>query len=209
MADESTHPSMAEILDALDRLADRISAGPTSRLDGFVALSMRRACEELCRFIPGLDAPPDPEAARFMARAAHAALEDGNAREALSRALRGLSLSPHHPGLWFIVATCCFEFGAVEDAVRALRHTLWIHPGHRLARRDLKALTLYLKDRWEGPGEGLLPDPSDLEDQEYWRANQVDTLSSAIEDDRRRLQTDRDEYDPEEEQVDPDNNDQE
>ena len=27
--------------------------------------------------------------------------------------------------------------GSVEDAVRLLRHTLWIHPGHQHARRDL------------------------------------------------------------------------
>ena len=150
---DSTHPSMADILDALERLADRVAASPASRLDGFVSLSMRRACEELRRYIPGLDVPPDAEAARFMARAAHAALEDGDAREALARSLRGMSLSPHHPGLVYLAASACFEFGAVEDAVRLLRHTLWIHPGHRPARRDLSALNLYLRDRWEGPGE--------------------------------------------------------
>lgn len=150
---DSTQPSMQEILDALDRLADRVSAGSNSRLDGFVSLSLRRASEELRRYIPGLDTPPDPEGARYMARAAHAALEDGDAREALSRAIRGLSLAPHHPALFYLAASACFEFGAVEDAVRLLRHTLWIHPGHRPARRDLSALNLYLRDRWEGPGE--------------------------------------------------------
>ncbi len=144
---------MEEILDALERLADRVATGSSARLDGFVSLSMRRACEELRRFIPGLDTPPDAEAARFMSRAAHAALEDGNAREALARSIRGLSLSPHDPGLYYMAASACFEFGAVEDAVRLLRHTLWLHPGHRPARRDLAALNLYLRDRWEGPGE--------------------------------------------------------
>jgi len=150
---DSTRPSMTEILEALDRLADRVSSGSNSRLDGFVSLSLRRAAEELRQFIPGLDPAPDPEAARFLARAAHASLEDGDAREALSRALRGLSQAPHHPGLFYLAASACFEFGAVEDAVRLLRHTLWIHPGHRPARRDLSALNLYLRDRWEGPGE--------------------------------------------------------
>lgn len=150
---DSTHPSMVEILDAFERLADRVAVSPNSRLDGFVSLSMRRACEELRRYIPGLDLAPDAEAARFLARAAHAALEDGDAREALARSLRGLALSPHHPGLYYLAASACFEFGAVEDAVRLLRHTLWIHPGHRPARRDLSALNLYLRDRWEGPGE--------------------------------------------------------
>lgn len=150
---DSTQPSMQEILDALERLADRVATGPGSRLDGFVSLSMRRACEELRRFIPGLDLPPDAEGARYLARAAHVSLEDGNAREALARTLRGMSLAPHHPGLYYLAASACFEFGAVEDAMRLLRHTLWIHPGHRPARRDLSALNLYLRDRWEGPGE--------------------------------------------------------
>ncbi len=60
---ESAQPSMQDILDAFERLAERVAEGPSSRLDPFVAASMRRACEELRRFIPGLDAPPDPEAA--------------------------------------------------------------------------------------------------------------------------------------------------
>lgn len=150
---DSTQPSMQEILDALERVADRVATGSSSRLDGFVSLSLRRACEELRRFIPGLDPAPDAEGARFLARAGHASLEDGNAREALARALRGMALSPHHPGLHYLAASACFEFGAVEDAMRLLRHTLWIHPGHRPARRDLSALNLYLRDRWEGPGE--------------------------------------------------------
>jgi hypothetical protein len=150
---DSTQPTLDEILAALERLGDRVAASSASRLDGFVSLSLRRACEELRRFIPGLDLPPDAEAARFLARASHAALEDGDARESLSRALKGMALAPHHPGLYYLAASACFEFGAVEDAVRLLRHTLWIHPGHRPARRDLSALNLYLRDRWEGPGE--------------------------------------------------------
>jgi hypothetical protein len=136
---DSTQPTLDEILAALERLGDRVAASHTSRLDGFVSLSLRRACEELRRFIPGLDLPPDGEGARFLARSA--------------RALRGMALAPHHPGLFYLAASACFEFGAVEDAVRLLRHTLWIHPGHRPARRDLSALNLYLRDRWEGPGE--------------------------------------------------------
>lgn len=159
---DSTHPSMEEILDALERLADRVASGQGPRLEGFVSLSMRRACEELRRFIPGLDLPPDAEAARFMSRSAHAALEDGDAREALARSMRGLSLSPHHPGLFYLAASACFEFGSVEDAVRLLRHTLWIHPGHEQARRDLSALNLYLRDRWDGPGERSADESFDL-----------------------------------------------
>jgi hypothetical protein len=148
----SSHPNIQDITDAFTRLGERVAASPTSRLDPFVSISLRRACEELRRFIPGLDAPPDPEAARFLARAAYAAMEDNDAREALSRALRGLSFAPHHPGLFFVAATACFEFGAVEDAIRLLRHTLWIHPGHTAARRDMEALSAYMQERWNSPG---------------------------------------------------------
>jgi len=158
---DSTQPTLEEILAALERLGDRVASGGSTRLDGFVSLSLRRACEELRRFIPGLDLPPDAEGARFLARAAHAALEDGNAREALANALRGMALAPHHPGMFYLAASACFEYGAVEDAVRLLRHTLWIHPGHRPARRDLSALNLYLRDRWEGPGEMSADDSYD------------------------------------------------
>lgn len=148
----SAHPSLQDILDAFARLGERVAASPSSRLDPFVSISLRRACEELRRFIPGLDSPPDPEAARFLARAAYSAMEDNDAREALARALRGLSFAPHHPGLFFVAATACFEFGAVEDAIRLLRHTLWIHPGHTGARRDLDALSAYMQERWNAPG---------------------------------------------------------
>ena len=150
---DSTQPTLQDVLDALGRLADRVATSPRSRLDPFVSSTLRRSTAELRTYIPGLDAPPDPEAARFLVRAAYSALEDGDAREGLARALRGLRFSPHHPGLWFVAASACFEYGAVEDAVRLLRHTLWIHPGHSAARRDLEALTAYLRDRWQQPGE--------------------------------------------------------
>jgi hypothetical protein len=150
---ESALPNLQDILDAFERLAERVAVSPSSRLDPFVSSSLRRATEELRRFIPGLDTPPDSEAARFLARSAYAALEDGDSREALARALRGLSFAPHHPGLFFAAASACFEYGAVEDAIRLLRHTLWIHPGHTAARRDLEALNAYLRERWNGPGE--------------------------------------------------------
>jgi hypothetical protein len=150
---ESALPNLQDILDAFERLAERVAVSPSSRLDPFVSASLRRGMEELRRFIPGLDVPPDSEAARFLARSAYAALEDGDSREALARALRGLSFAPHHPGLFFAAASACFEYGAVEDAIRLLRHTLWIHPGHTAARRDLEALNAYMRERWNGPGE--------------------------------------------------------
>ena len=145
---DATQPTLQDILDAFERLSERVAASPSSRLDRFVSVSVRRAAEELRRFIPGLDTLPDAEAARFLARAAYAALEDGDAREALARSLRGLSFAPHHPGLFYVAASACFEFGAVEDAIRLLRHTLWIHPGHTAARRDLEALSAYMRERW-------------------------------------------------------------
>ncbi len=150
---EPTLPTLQDILDAFERLAERVAVSPTSRLDPFISGSLRRACDELRRFIPGLDTPPDADAARFLARASYAALEDGDAREALARALRGLSFAPHHPGLFFAAASACFEYGAVEDAIRLLRHTLWIHPGHVAARRDLEALSAYMRERWSTPGD--------------------------------------------------------
>jgi len=150
---ESAHPRLQDILEAFERLAERVAVSSSSRLDPFVSSSLRRACEALRRFIPGLELPPDPDAARFLVRAAYASLEDGDAREALARSLRGLSFAPHHPGLFFAAASACFEFGSVEDAIRLLRHTLWIHPGHDAARRDLEALSTYLRERWNTGGE--------------------------------------------------------
>lgn len=164
---ESAQPSLQDILDAFERLAERVAASPGSRLDPFVSVSMRRACEELRRFIPGLDAPPDAEAARFLARAAYAAMEDNDAREALSRALRGLAFAPHHPGLFFVAASACFQFGAVEDAIRLLRHTLWIHPGHTAARRDLDSLSAYLQGRWNSPGGFTAEDAAALHEHVF------------------------------------------
>ncbi len=163
---EPTLPNLQDILDAFERLAERVAVAPNSRLEPFVSASLRRATDELRRFIPGLDMPPDSEAARFLARSAYAALEDGDSREALARALRGLSFAPHHPGLFFAAASACFEYGAVEDAIRLLRHTLWIHPGHTAARRDLDALNAYLRERWNGPGEFTAEQEAALRDSD-------------------------------------------
>src|SRR6185503_16224904 len=116
MPDQPKHSTMDEILDALSKLAERVQSGPRFRLEPFVAASLRKVDEELRCFVPGLDIPPDAEGAQFLARAGHAALEDGNAREALARALRGMALSPHHPSLWYLAASCCFEFGAVKES---------------------------------------------------------------------------------------------
>lgn len=200
---ESAQPNLQDILDALERLADRVAVSPTSRLDPFISSSIRRACEELRRFIPGLDTPPDPDAARFLARSAYAALEDGDAREALARALRGLSFAPHHPNLFFAAASACFEYGAVEDAIRLLRHTLWIHPGHTAARRDLGALTAYLRERWNGPGEFTSEQGAALNESAPFSPELAFDFEGEYADDARELEDepDRDVTDDDEERA--------
>jgi hypothetical protein len=147
---DSSHPSILDITLALSRLADRVSDTDVAGVEPYVSFTLRRALAELELHIPGLDSPPDPDAAEMFCSAAEKALADGDDREALSRALRGLACSPHDPNLCYVASSACFEMGAVEDALRLLYHTLWIHPGHHLARTDLEALTAFL----EGPEEG-------------------------------------------------------
>ena len=147
---ESSHPTILDITLALSRLADRVSDTDVPGLEPYVSFTLRRALAELELHIPGLEPPPDADAAEMFTRAAEKALADADDREGLSRALRGLACSPHDPQLFYIASAACFEMGAVEDALRLLYHTLWIQPGHRLARTDLEALTAFL----EGPEEG-------------------------------------------------------
>ena len=47
--------------------------------------------------------------------------------------------------LCYQAACACIELGGVETALRLLYHTLWIHPGHANARRDLEALRSFLE----------------------------------------------------------------
>jgi hypothetical protein len=147
---DSPHPTLLDITLALARLADRVSDATTPGLEPYVTFTLRRALAELELHIPGLDPAPDPEAARLFSRASEKALADGDDAEALSRALRGLACAPHDPQLCYLAASACFELGAVEDALRLLYHTLWIHPGHHQARVDLEALSAFLDEREEG-----------------------------------------------------------
>lgn len=137
----SSHPSLSEISAVLVHLSDRVSADPDRDLDPIITLSLQRALVELRRFIPGLDTPPDPHAARFFASGARAALESGLHRDALARALRGLSFAPHDPNLFHLAGCACLELGSVRDAVDLMLHALWIHPGHPDALRDLECLS--------------------------------------------------------------------
>jgi hypothetical protein len=144
---EQHHPTMPEIILAFERLSERVEVSPNSRLNPLISASLGRAMEELRRFVPGLDPVPDPDAAKNLHGLAMTALNDGDARAALAHALSGLSCAPHHPQLWFLAGSACFEYGAVEDSISIFRHTLWIHPGHKEARTDLKVLLNYLKER--------------------------------------------------------------
>jgi hypothetical protein len=143
-------PPLGEIARALVALADRVAESDESPPEPFVSQSLRSAVAALERFIPGLDPAPDLEAARGLQRGAEVALQRGDGREGLARALRGLSFAPHHPELWYLAASASFELGAVEDSLRLLYHTLWIHPGHRAARDDLQALTAFFEGNEEG-----------------------------------------------------------
>jgi hypothetical protein len=144
---EARHPTIGELRRALGRLADRVLESDDPQLETYITQRLRSTLNELQRFIPGLDDPPDREAARGLGRGAETALRRSQPRESLSRALRGLSFSPHEPLLCYLAASSCFELGAVEGAMRLLTHTLWLHPGHHAARADLEALTAYFDNR--------------------------------------------------------------
>ena len=146
----SPRPSLSDITRSLAALADRVAESDETPPEPYVSERLRSAVGALQAFIPGLDPAPDPEAARGLLRGAELALQRGDGRESLARALRGLSHAPHHPGLWYVAASASFELGGVEDALRLLYHTLWIHPGHRAARDDLQALTAFFEGNDEG-----------------------------------------------------------
>ena len=140
---ESSRPTLDEISTVFAHLADRVAAERARSLDPIIRLSITRAVVELKHHIPGLYEPPDAGAASAMATASADALRKGRLRAALSRALRGLSFSPHHPELYYLAASACLQFGAAEEAIRLLQHSLWIHPAYGPARQDLEALAAF------------------------------------------------------------------
>ncbi|MBI1795423.1 MAG: hypothetical protein HY076_07330 [Candidatus Eisenbacteria bacterium] len=140
---ESSRPTLDEISTVFAHLADRVAAERSRSLDPIIRLSLTRAVVELKHHIPGLYEPPDAGAAAAMVTASADALRRGRLRASLSRALRGLSFSPHHPELHYLAASACLQFGAAEEAIRLLQHALWIHPGYAPARQDLEALSAF------------------------------------------------------------------
>ena len=140
---DASRPQLGDITRAFAQLADRALTMKSAGLDPFVAGTLRLALRELELYIPGLEPPQNAEAARAFGDAAEIAIRNGDEREALSYALRGLSCSPHDPTLWYLAGSACIELGGIETAIRMLHHALWIHPGHREARRDLESLTSF------------------------------------------------------------------
>jgi len=143
---ESSRPSIDEIAVVFAHLADRVAAERGRTLDPMVRLSITRAINELKRHIPGLEPPADAGAAAALSSASADALRRGRLRAGLSRALRGLSFSLHHPELHYLAGSACLQLGAAEEAVRLLHHALWIHPGYLPARQDLEALAAFHED---------------------------------------------------------------
>jgi hypothetical protein len=92
---------MEEIRSILADMARCVASDEDPTLDPVIRAGIRRAVDELERFIPGLDPVPDAEGARHMVSAAKNALLAGRPRVALSRSLRGLSYAPHDPELHY------------------------------------------------------------------------------------------------------------
>lgn len=140
---DSPRPTLNDVTRALAHLADRVLTHKNPGLEPYVAHTLKLVMGELEMLIPGLDPPPNAEAAKAFAEAAEIALREGEEREALSYALRGLSCAPHDPVLWYHAGSACVEVGSAEIALRMLWHALWIHPGYADANRDLVSLTSY------------------------------------------------------------------
>ena len=70
---ETKHPSIGELSRALGRLADRVLESEDPQLENYVTQRLRSTLHELQRFIPGLDEPPDREAAKGLSRGAETA----------------------------------------------------------------------------------------------------------------------------------------
>ena len=162
---DSPRPTLSDVTRALAHLADRVLTRKTPGLEPYVAHTLKLVMGELERLIPGLDPAPNAEAARAFAEAAGIALRDGDEREALSYALRGLSCSPHDPVLWYWAGSASVEVGSLEMAMRMLWHALWIHPGYPQARRDLDALTSFFDRGEDIPTEDFHADREHGEDE--------------------------------------------
>ena len=173
---DSPRPTLSDVTRALAHLADRVLTRKSPGLEPYVAHTLKLVMGELEMLIPGLDPAPNAEAARAFAEAAEIALREGEEREALSYALRGLSCSPHDPVLWYYAGSACVEVGSLELALRLLWHALWINPGYADAHRDLAALTSFFD-----AGEDIPTEDFHAED---FRAGEEPGEDGSAEDDR-------------------------
>ncbi len=169
---DSPRPTLNDVTRALAHLADRVLTHKSVGLEPYVTHTLKLVMGELELLIPGLDPAPNAEAARAFAEAAEIALREGEEREALSYALRGLSCSPHDPVLWYRAGSACVEVGSLEMALRLLWHALWINPGYTDAQRDLAALTSFFDAGEDVPTEDFRigGEPGDDESPEDERA---------------------------------------
>src|SRR5258705_11840577 len=119
---ESWQPTLTEIALVFSRLADRVAEQEQIVLDPYVEQALRDALFHLELQIPGWEPPFDADAARAMRKAAQESLDRGNEREAGSRALRGLSFSPHDPNLFYLLGSACFEIGSAWLALGLPAH---------------------------------------------------------------------------------------
>ena len=152
--------ALDEVQAALADLAHRVVVDSGATLDLELRDRLLDLTDELEFFIPGLEPPADPSAARQLTAAAAAALAHGRPRIALARSLRGLSYSPHHAELFYLASSACFELASTTEAVRLLAHTLWVNPGHARARGEMEALSACDdRDAWWSPDEAPGEDP--------------------------------------------------
>jgi len=162
---ERALPSLEELALLYAHLADRVATDPDAPIDPTVAASVDQAVGALRRYIPGLEPPPDAQAARILAASATAALAHGRPGDALARALRGLSFAPQHPELHRLTGSACLELGAARAGVASLVHALWIHPGYEAAREELDTLDFFSGSGAEDEDRGA-PDLFDGEESE-------------------------------------------
>lgn len=135
--------SLSDTCRQLDNLGDRVGhQGQTAVDSSFLRRVERiiRDLEQMNSAIPGFYEAPDRQAGLLCLNKAQNMSLGGNFEGSLREALFGLRFSPQDSGLWYAVGKSLFEFGHKETALRAMDHALWIHPGHKDARRDATAI---------------------------------------------------------------------
>ena len=81
---DAPRPQMTDVTRALAHLADRVLVHRSAGLEPYVAHTLKLALQELELHIPGLDTPPNADAAKAFAQAAETSLSRGDERDALA-----------------------------------------------------------------------------------------------------------------------------